>query len=58
MSDLQNMKQNSLFELDAVGITNDKTPVSVISTLEPQTQTTIATFTLTSTIPRDVKGII
>ncbi|MBD1380765.1 GTP cyclohydrolase FolE2 [Metabacillus arenae] len=56
MSDLQNMKEDFLFELDAVGITNVKTPVSVISTLEPITQSTIATFTLTSTIPHDVKG--
>ncbi|MDF1997994.1 GTP cyclohydrolase FolE2 [Peribacillus frigoritolerans] len=56
MLDLQNMKEDFLFELDAVGIKNVKTPVSVISTLEPITQTTIATFTLTSTIPRDVKG--
>jgi GTP cyclohydrolase IB len=56
MSDIQNMKKNFLFEIDAVGITNVKTPVSIISTLEPLTQTTIATFTLTSTIPRDVKG--
>ncbi|MFP5107450.1 GTP cyclohydrolase FolE2 [Neobacillus sp. C211] len=56
MSDLQNMKKNFLFELDAVGITNVKTPVTVISTIEPLTQTTIATFTLTSTIPHNVKG--
>ncbi|WP_144548406.1 GTP cyclohydrolase FolE2 [Bacillus sp. X1(2014)] len=56
MLDLQNMKKNFLFGLDAVGITNVKTPVTVISTIEPLTQTTIATFTLTSTIPHNVKG--
>ncbi|MDQ0242974.1 GTP cyclohydrolase I [Bacillus fengqiuensis] len=56
MPDLQNLREDFLFEIDAVGITNVKIPVSVTSTLSPVTQTTIATFTLTSTIPRDVKG--
>lgn len=56
MPDLQNIREDFLFEIDAVGITNVKIPVSVTSTLNPKTQSTIATFTLTSTLPRDVKG--
>lgn len=56
MSDLQNKRENFLFEIDAVGITNVKMPVSITSALNPATQTTIASFTLTSTISRDVKG--
>lgn len=56
MPDLQNKREDFLFEIDAVGITNVKIPVSVTSTLNPIKQNTIATFTLASTIPRDVKG--
>ncbi|KAB2336598.1 GTP cyclohydrolase I FolE2 [Cytobacillus depressus] len=56
MPDLQNVKSNFLFRLNSVGITNVKAPVTVISTIEPKTQTSIATFTLTSSIPHDVKG--
>lgn len=56
MADLQNTKKDFLFPLDAVGITNVKSPVMVTSTLNPTSQTTIGTFTLTSSIPRDAKG--
>ncbi|OAH57834.1 GTP cyclohydrolase FolE2 [Domibacillus aminovorans] len=56
MPDLQNVREDFLFEIDAVGITNVKIPVFITSALNPLTQTTIASFTLTSTIPRDVKG--
>ena len=56
MPDLQNKRENFLFEIDAVGITNVKMPVSITSVLNPSIQTTIASFTLTSTISRDVKG--
>lgn len=56
MSDLQNKREDFLFKIDAVGITNVKIPVTVTSILHPNTQTTIATFSLSSTIPRDVKG--
>ncbi|OXS78718.1 GTP cyclohydrolase FolE2 [Domibacillus enclensis] len=54
--DLQNKKENFLFEIDAVGITNVKMPVSITSVLNPYTQTTIASFTLTSAISHEVKG--
>jgi GTP cyclohydrolase I len=56
MPDLQNMKKNFLFSIHAVGITNVKSPVTVTSTLNPNVQTTIGTFTLTSSIPCDAKG--
>lgn len=56
MPDLQNVREDFLFKIGAVGITNVKMPVSITSAVHPLTQTTIASFTLTSTIPRDVKG--
>ncbi|WP_239422018.1 GTP cyclohydrolase FolE2 [Bacillus sp. CGMCC 1.16541] len=56
MPDLQNTKRDFLFDIEAVGISNVKMPVVVESTLKPTTQTTIATFTLTSSVSRDAKG--
>ncbi|TYR81700.1 GTP cyclohydrolase I FolE2 [Priestia megaterium] len=56
MPDLQNKKRDFLFDIQAVGISNVKIPVTVSSSNGLNTQTTIATFTLTSSIPRDSKG--
>lgn len=56
MSDLQNQKQNFLFDLDAVGIAEVKHPIIVPSTLEPTSQTTIGTFKFTSSINKMNKG--
>ncbi len=56
MPDLQNSRKDFLFKLDAVGISNVKQPVFVLSDMEPKEQTTVATFKLTSTIPYDSKG--
>ncbi len=56
MADLQNTKANFLFELDAVGITNVKHPIQIQSELKPEIQTSIASFTLTSTVKVANKG--
>lgn len=56
MSDLQNQKKNFMFDLDAVGIAKVKHPITVRSTLDPITQTTIGTFKFTSTIVKESKG--
>lgn len=56
MSDLQNLQRDFLFELDAVGITNVKYPVLVMSNTSPNTQTSIANITFTSSINQMNKG--
>ncbi|MDC3425917.1 GTP cyclohydrolase FolE2 [Aquibacillus sp. 3ASR75-11] len=56
MADLQNAKKDFLFEIDAVGIANVKHPIKVQSQLLPTSQTTIGTFTFTSSISEDSKG--
>lgn len=56
MSDLQNLKKDFLFDLDAVGIANVKHPITVNSTLEPQSQTTIGEFLFSSSINKMSKG--
>lgn len=56
MADLQNTVQDFLFEIDAVGISNVKHPVTVQSTLNPASQTTVGTFKLTSNIDQMSKG--
>ncbi len=56
MPDLQNTKKDFLFTIDAVGISNVKQPIIIESDLEPNQQTTIATFKMTSKISYDAKG--
>lgn len=56
MADLQNSEKDYLFKVDAVGISNVKYPIVVESKLNPTTQHTVGTFTLTSSIPRMAKG--
>ncbi|QKY69123.1 GTP cyclohydrolase FolE2 [Lentibacillus sp. CBA3610] len=56
MADLQNTKEDFLFDLDAVGIANVKHPITVASNLEPKTQTTIAEFEFSSSINKSSKG--
>lgn len=56
MADLQNLKKDFLFPLDAVGIANVKYPVQVKSAQAPFEQTTIGNFTFSSSIPADSKG--
>ena len=56
MSDLQNLKEDFLFDLDAVGIANVKHPITVTSQLSPTEQTTIGTFQFSSSINKTSKG--
>lgn len=56
MADLQNIKKDFLFDLDAVGISNVKHPIIVKSHMIPATQTSIGTFQFTSAIGKDTKG--
>lgn len=56
MADLQNVKRDFLFDLDAVGVANVKYPVRVLSGQAPFEQTTIGTFTFSSSIPANSKG--
>lgn len=56
MTDLQNTKKDFLFAIDAVGISNVKNPINIVSDLKPFHQTTIGTFTFTSRIDQSSKG--
>jgi GTP cyclohydrolase IB len=56
MADIQSQKNHFLFSIDQVGISNVKLPVNVNCLLPPKQQTTIATFSLTSSLPHNQKG--
>ncbi|OZU90213.1 GTP cyclohydrolase I FolE2 [Virgibacillus indicus] len=56
MADLQNIKRDFLFDLDAVGISNVKHPITVYSSLTPSTQTSIGTFHFSSSLNSTSKG--
>ena len=56
MHDIQNEKKDFLFELDAVGIANVKHPIIIESNMNPKTQTTIGTFSFSSSLPQTSKG--
>src|SRR5699024_1940744 len=56
MADIQNTKKDFLFDLDAVGISNVKHPITITSHLEPKRQTTIGTFEFSSSIKKSSKG--
>lgn len=56
MPDVQNVEKDFLFPLDHVGITNVKHPIIVRSNLQPNSQTTIGTFKLSSSIGQMSKG--
>ncbi|MEC5422583.1 GTP cyclohydrolase FolE2 [Virgibacillus sp. C22-A2] len=56
MADLQNVKRDFLFDLDAVGVSNVKHPITVYSKLKPATQTTIGTFYFASSLNNTSKG--
>lgn len=56
MPDLQNSKQDFLFSIDVVGINNVKHPIRVESSMAPEEQTTIGTFTFSSSVARGSKG--
>lgn len=56
MADLQNVQKDFLFKLDSVGITKVKHPIIIHSKSEPNIQTSIGSFTFTSSIQQTSKG--
>lgn len=56
MADLQNIQKDFLFEIDEVGIKNVKYPIIIDSATAPQSQTSVASFTFTSSIQQSSKG--
>ncbi|GGF10242.1 GTP cyclohydrolase FolE2 [Halobacillus andaensis] len=56
MADLQNSKKDFLFNIDMVGISNVKHPITIPSQLTPEIQTTIGTFSFGSSIAQGSKG--
>lgn len=57
MTDLQNTPNDFLFSINSVGISNVKHPVILHSDLLPSVQTTIGTFSLTTSLTQMSKGI-
>ncbi|MFA9558456.1 GTP cyclohydrolase FolE2 [Evansella sp. AB-rgal1] len=57
MMDLQNTPSDFLFPLDFVGICNVKHPVIIHSSYDPNEQTTVGTFSLTTDLHQFSKGI-
>ncbi|MGG6431529.1 GTP cyclohydrolase FolE2 [Anoxybacillus sp. D401a] len=57
MVDLQSEKKDFFFHIDHVGICNVSHPITIESSMKPHVQTTIGTFTLTTSLNRDEKGI-
>ncbi|WP_042223669.1 GTP cyclohydrolase FolE2 [Oceanobacillus manasiensis] len=56
MADLQNTKKDFLFDLDAVGISNVKHPVSVTGNLDPKVQSSIANISFSTSLKSTSKG--
>lgn len=56
MADLQNVKKDFLFDLDAVGVSNVKHPVTIYSHTLPMTQTSIGSLAFTSSLKKNNKG--
>lgn len=57
MTDLQNRRDDYLFEIQQVGVTAVKHPIALRSPLPPYHQTSIAALELTTTLDRSSKGI-
>lgn len=56
MADLQNTKKDFLFALDSVGISNVKYPITIESSINPAVQTSIGTFSFSSSLANTNKG--
>lgn len=56
MADLQNSRKDFLFDIDMVGISSVKHPITISSTMTPEIQTTIGTFSFGSSIAKGSKG--
>ena len=57
MADLQNKPDDFYFPIQQVGISNVKYPITIESSLDPKTQTTVANFTMTTSLSQRYKGI-
>lgn len=57
MPDLQNKPDDFYFPIQQVGISSVKYPVMIESTLDPQTQTTVADFVMSTSLDQNYKGI-
>ncbi|MFA9455731.1 GTP cyclohydrolase FolE2 [Halalkalibacter sp. AB-rgal2] len=57
MPDLQNKPDDFYFPIQQVGISDVKYPVMIESDLAPTTQTTTATFAMTTSLEQNFKGI-
>jgi GTP cyclohydrolase I len=57
MKDLQNTEQDYFFHIDQVGVKNLTYPVKITSSLAPFEQQSIGSFTLTTGLYREQKGI-
>lgn len=56
MADIQNQQKNFLFSLDSVGIADVKHPIMIESEMKPNAQTSIGTFSFSSSLPTTSKG--
>lgn len=56
MADLQNTKKDFLFDLNVVGISNVKYPITIESNMNPGFQTSIGTFKFSSSLANTSKG--
>ncbi|WP_017728222.1 GTP cyclohydrolase FolE2 [Halalkalibacterium ligniniphilum] len=57
MPDLQNRPDDYYFPIQQVGVSNVKYPVMLESSIEPTIQTSTATFTLSTSLSSEYKGI-
>lgn len=57
MQDIQNSRNDFLFELEQVGIDNLKYPIEVVSSITPQRFSSIGNFRLSTSLERENKGI-
>src|SRR5699024_7209076 len=55
MADIQNERQEFVFDIESVAITEATSPITIKSTLKPTTQTSMATFNITSNNDKDSK---
>ncbi|MGO4889977.1 GTP cyclohydrolase FolE2 [Anaerobacillus sp. MEB173] len=57
MTDLQNIPNDFLFAIESVGICNVKHPILIQSDYKPKNHTTVGTFSLTTSLQQNTKGI-
>ncbi|WP_416148308.1 GTP cyclohydrolase FolE2 [Salipaludibacillus sp. HK11] len=57
LPDLQNSQQDFFIPIQAVGVKNVMFPINITSSIDPNIQTTTATFTMTTDLQQNQKGI-